>query len=50
VRASLIELGEQIQPGNHLVFIARWRAKEASFTEIKKDIAYLTRKLAVRER
>lgn len=50
VRASLVELGEQIQPGHHLVFIARWRAKEASFAEIKKDIGYLTRKLAVRER
>lgn len=48
IRASLVEIGPQITPGHHLVFIARWRAKEATFREIKKDILYLTKKLGLR--
>ena len=49
IRATLVEIGTQIEPGHHLVFIARWRAKEASYREIKKDILFLTRKLEVRQ-
>lgn len=49
IRATLVELGDQIPPGYHLVFIARWRAKEATYAEIKKDIRYLTRKLTQKE-
>lgn len=48
IRATLVEIGDQIQPGHHLVFIARWRAKEATFAEIKKEIRYLTKKLDLR--
>lgn len=48
IRASLVEIGSEISPGHHLVFIARWRAKNASFAEIQKDIRYLTKKLEVR--
>lgn len=49
IRATLVEIGDQISPGHHLVFIARWRAKEAGYAEIKKDILYLTRKLSLRK-
>ena len=49
IRSTLVEIGEQIAPGHHLVFIARWRAKEATYAEIKKDILHLTRKLKLRE-
>ncbi len=48
LRATLVEIGDQIHPGHHLVFIARWRAKEATYAEIKKDVLYLTRKLKLR--
>lgn len=48
IRAALVETGHQISPGHHLVFIARWRAKEASYADLKKDIYHLTKKLALR--
>ena len=47
IRSSLVEIGNEIKPGHHLVFIARWRAKEASYAEIKKDIRYLIKKLGL---
>ncbi len=49
IRATLVEIGDQIVPGHHLIFIARWRAKKALHHEIKRDIINLTRKLGVRK-
>ena len=49
IRATLVEIGEQISPGHHLVFIARWRAKEATHADLKRDILYLTKKLGLRK-
>lgn len=50
IRSTLVDIGDQISPGHHLIFIARWRAKEASYQEIKKDILHLTRKLKIQKK
>lgn len=45
IRAVLIEEGARIAGGHDLVFIARWRAKEASYAEIKGEVCRLLKKL-----
>lgn len=47
IRASLVEDGAALKTGYDLVFIARWRAKEATFAEIRREVATLTRKLSL---
>lgn len=47
IRAALVEDGASLQVGYDLVFIARWRAKEASFEEIRREIASVTRRLSL---
>ncbi|MBK1832476.1 ribonuclease P protein component [Roseibacillus ishigakijimensis] len=49
IRAVLVAEGHRIPPGHHLVFIARWRAKDASYEEIRRDILYLLKKLGLRQ-
>lgn len=45
IRAVLSEEGAQITGGHDLVFIARWRAKEASYHDIKREVQKLLAKL-----
>ena len=45
IRAALVKEGSMILPGHDLVFIARWKAKKASYAEIRKEVLFLTRKL-----
>ena len=47
LRAVLVEEGAHIPPEFHLVFIARWQAKEAGIQQLRKDVRYLLRKLKV---
>ncbi|GHC53990.1 ribonuclease P protein component [Roseibacillus persicicus] len=44
IRSVLVEQGERISPGYHLVFIARWRAKEATYQEISREVLSLVKK------
>ncbi|MBK8093239.1 MAG: ribonuclease P protein component [Verrucomicrobiaceae bacterium] len=37
----------EIQPGWHLVTIARWRAPEASYHELESDWLHLAKKLGI---
>lgn len=47
IRAVLVENGSRILPGHHLVFIARWRAKEASYLEVEREVLSLAEKLGL---
>lgn len=47
IRASLVEDGSALRVGYDLVFIARWRAKEATFAEIQREVASLSRRLSL---
>lgn len=47
LRAIVQEFGDQIDPQQHIVTIARWRAKEASYEELKKDWLKQAKRLGV---
>ncbi len=47
IRSALIEEGYLIQKSCHLVFIARWKAKNATQSQIKQDVQLLCKKLSV---
>lgn len=44
-RAVLVKHGDKLKEGRYLVFIARWRAKEADFFDIEKDFLKLAKRL-----
>lgn len=45
IRAVLVEEGSRIRGGHDLVFIARWRAKEANYHEVRDEVRRLLSKL-----
>ena len=47
IRAALVEEGAHLRPSYDLVFIARWKAKTASYAQIRKEILFLTKKLGL---
>jgi len=46
-RAIVQDCGESIDPQYYIVTIARWRAKDASYEELKRDWLKTARKLGI---
>jgi ribonuclease P protein component len=44
IREALIAEGEKIEGAHDLVFIARWRAKEATFHELHREVRKLLKR------
>ena len=47
VRAVLVAEGEALCQGYDLVFIARWRAKEATYAQMQREVLNLAKKLKI---
>ena len=49
LRGILSKHGDRLKSGRHVVMIARYRAKEASFEQLEEDWLKLTRRLGILE-